>query len=124
MTSAVAAEFVTWRRIAFLLLLLQGVVGDQRGGARIFDEGEGCLMIVISRRGVVGDQGGGARMFDEGEACVMILISLQGVVGDRCGGCRICCLGEGGVHCEFVPGLLVSQRLVQDLLFGDGWCAL
>ena len=97
MTSAVAAEFVMRVRVAFLVLLLQGVVGDQRCGAKVFDEGEGCIMI---------------------------LISLQGFVGDRCGGCRICCLGEGGVHCEFVPGLLVSQRLVQDLFFWDGWCAL
>ena len=48
MTSAVAAEFVMRVGVAFLVLLLQGVVGDHRGGARIFDEGECCIMILIS----------------------------------------------------------------------------
>ena len=43
-----AAEFVMRVGVAFLVLLLQGVVGDHRGGARIFDEGECCIMILIS----------------------------------------------------------------------------
>ena len=77
MNSAVAAEFVMRVGVAFLVLLLQGVVGDHRGGARIFDEGE---------------------------CCIMILISLQGVVGDQCGGRRICDEGEGCVPCVFTPG--------------------
>ena len=98
MTSAVAAEFVMRVRVAFLVLLLQGVVGDQRGGARIVDEGEGCITILISR---------------------------QGVVGDRCGGRRICYLGEGGVHCEFMPRLWATIAVgAVNCYFGDGWRAL
>ena len=70
MNSAVAAEFVMRGRVAFLVLLLQGVVGDQRSGTRILDEGEGRIMILISLQGVVGDQCGGRRICDEGEGCV------------------------------------------------------